>query len=193
MWHPAGKKALLRKMCFDSRRRIWIDAKTQTFGSFVELNAWLDARCRTLWSEIAHPDYTGVTLAEALEQEQIYLMPMPTPFDGYVEVVARVSSTCLVTVERNQYSVPCHLANSKAAIHLYADRVDVCTEKAIIARHQRLLGRDQVSKTGNTTFRCLKENRAPYATERRLPSCRCPLPNCKPLYVTGNGNKVIGL
>jgi hypothetical protein len=72
-------------------------------------------------------------------------MPMPTPFDAYVEVVARVSSTCLVTVERNQYSVPCHLANSKATIHLYADRVDVCTEKAIIARHQRLLGRDQVS------------------------------------------------
>jgi hypothetical protein len=32
-------------------------------------------------------------------------MPMPTPFDGYVEVVARVSSTCLVTVKRNQYSV----------------------------------------------------------------------------------------
>ena len=50
-----------------------------------------------------------------------------------------------MTVERNHYSVPCHLANSKATIHLYADRVDVCTEKAIIARHQRLLGRDQVS------------------------------------------------
>src|SRR5664280_428793 len=78
------------------------------------MNVWLDARCRSLWLEIAHPDYTGVTLADALEQEQIYLMPMPTPFDGYVEVIARVSSTCLVTVERNQYSVPCHLANSKA-------------------------------------------------------------------------------
>jgi len=120
-------------------------------------------------------------------------MPMPTPFDGYVEVVARVSSTCLVTVERNQYSVPCHLANSKATIHLYADRVDVCTEKAIIARHQRLLGRDQVSYDCNTIFRCLKENQAPYATERRLPICRCPLLSCKPLYDTGNGNKVIGL
>jgi len=109
------------------------------------MNAWLDVRCRTLWFEVEHPDYTGVTIADALDQEQIYLMPMPTPFDGYVEVIARVSSTCLVTVERNQYSVPCHLANSKATIHLYADRVDVCTEKAIIARHQRLLGRDQVS------------------------------------------------
>jgi hypothetical protein len=30
----------------DSRRRIWIEAGNQRFGSFVELNAWLAARCR---------------------------------------------------------------------------------------------------------------------------------------------------
>jgi len=91
------EKGIVEKNVQDSRRRVWIEAKTQVFSSFAELNAWLDVRCRTLWSEIEHPDYTAVTLAEALEQEQIYLMPMPTPFDGYVEVVARVSSTCLVT------------------------------------------------------------------------------------------------
>jgi hypothetical protein len=70
---------------------------------------------------------------------------MPTPFDGYVEVLARVSSTCLVTAERNQYSEPCHLANRKANVHLYADRIDACSENAVVARHQRLTGRDQVS------------------------------------------------
>jgi len=31
-------------------------------------------------------------------------MPMPAPFDGYVETLARVSSTCLVSVQRNRYS-----------------------------------------------------------------------------------------
>jgi hypothetical protein len=139
------EKGIVERNVQDSRRRIWIDAKTQSFSSFAELNAGLDLRCRTLWAEIEHPEYRGVTIADALEQEQIYWMPMPTPFDGYVEVLARVSSTCLVTAERNQYLVPCHLANSKASIHLYADRVDVYTEHAIIARHQRLLGRDQVS------------------------------------------------
>jgi len=40
--------------------------------------------------EIEHPNYAGITLAAALEQEQLSLMPMPTPFDGYVEIVARV-------------------------------------------------------------------------------------------------------
>jgi len=160
-------------MCFDSRRRIWIDAKTQSFSSFAELNTWLDQRCRSLWSELPHPDYTGVTIAEALMQEQIYLMPMPTPFDGYVEVVARVSSTCLVTVERNPYSAPWDLANSKATIHLYADKVDVCTEHAIIARHRRLLGRDQVSYDWQHYIPLLE--RKPGALRNGAPFAELPL------------------
>lgn len=139
------EKGIVEKNVQDARRRVWIEAKTQCFASFEALNGWLDERCRALWSTVEHPDYAGICVAEVLEQEQIYLMPMPTPFDGYVELLARVSSTCLVTVERNQYSVPCHLANSKAAIRLYADRLDVCTEQAVVARHTRLLSRDQVS------------------------------------------------
>ncbi len=122
-----------------------MDAKAQRFGSFDELNVWLEARCRALWAEIQHPDYAGITVADALEQEQMYLMPMPAPFDGYVEVLARVSSTCLVTVQRNRYSVPCHLANHRVAIHLYPNRIEVSSESAIIACHTRLIERDQVS------------------------------------------------
>jgi hypothetical protein len=34
MWPPVGKKALLKRMCFDSRRSVRIDAKTQILGSF---------------------------------------------------------------------------------------------------------------------------------------------------------------
>ena len=139
------EKGIVEKNVRDARHRVWIEAKNQCFSTFAELNSWLDIRCRTLWSEVEHPDYSGITVADALEQEQLYLMPMPTPFDGYVEFIARVTSTCLVTVERNQYSVPCHLANSRATIHLYSDKLDVCSEDAIIARHDRLLGRDQVS------------------------------------------------
>ena len=139
------EKGIVEKNVQDARRRIWIEAKTQCFSTFEELNVWLELRCRALWSEIEHPNYAGITVADALEQEQIYLMPMTTPFDGYVEFLARVSSTCLVTVERNQYSAPCHLANSKAIIRLYSDRLEVCDENAVLAHHQRLLGRDQVS------------------------------------------------
>jgi transposase len=139
------EKGVVEKNVQDSRRRIWMDAKAQRFSSFDELNVWLEARCRALWSEIQHPDYAGITVADALEQEQVYLMPMPTPFDGYIEVLARVSSTCLVTVQRNRYSVPCHLANHKVAAHLYPDRIEVSSENAIVACHTRLFDRDQVS------------------------------------------------
>lgn len=127
------EKGIVEKNVQDARRRVWIEAKAQCFSSFAELNAWLDARCRALWLAVDHPDYAGITVAEVLEQEQIYLMPMPTPFDGYVELLARVSSTCLVTVERNQYSVPCHLTNSKITLRLYADRLAICTEQAVVA------------------------------------------------------------
>ena len=51
----------------------------------------------------------------------------------------------LVTVQRNRYSVPCHLANQQVAIHLYPDRIEVSSENAIVACHTHLLDRDQVS------------------------------------------------
>ncbi len=51
----------------------------------------------------------------------------------------------LLTGSTNRYSVPCHLANHKVAIHLYPDRIEVSVENAIVACHTRLLDRDQVS------------------------------------------------
>jgi len=100
-------------------------------------------RCRALWSELAHPDNAGITVADALAQEQPYLMAMPTPFDGYVETTGRVSSTCLVSVDKNRYSVPCRLANRIVSIHLYADRVTFYDDSGWVASHRRLLDRDQ--------------------------------------------------
>ena len=65
-------------------------------------------------------------------------MPMPTPFDGYVEKPARVSSTCLVAVARNRYSVPCELAGQMVSTRLYPGRVVVVADDAIVAGHERL-------------------------------------------------------
>ena len=49
-----------------------------------------------------------------------------------------------MAVDRNQYSAPCRLANGRADIHLYSDKVDIHAENALVARHTRLPGRDQV-------------------------------------------------
>lgn len=100
-----------------------LEAQNRQFGSFAELNAWLGERCRSLWSELRHPEHGQFSVADMLELERAEMMPVPTPFDGYVETEARVSSTCLVRVARNRYSVPCELAGQRVSTRLYPDRV----------------------------------------------------------------------
>ena len=131
------EKGRVEKNVQDSRRRIWLDAGQQRFGSFVELNAWLAERCRALWEEVRHPEHGQFSVAEMLEHERPHLMPMPTSFDGYIEKPARVSSTCLVSVARNRYSVPCEWAGQRVSTRLYPGRVMVVADEAIVADHER--------------------------------------------------------
>ena len=138
------EKGVVEKNVQDSRRRIWIEAQSIKWGSFAELNAWLAERCRALWEEIRHPDYKQFSVAEMLEQERTELMPMPTVFDGYVERSAKVSSTCLVVVAKNRYSVPCELAGQRVSTRLYPSRVEVASDEAIVASHERLANRGHI-------------------------------------------------
>ena len=138
------EKGVVEKNVQDSRRRIWLDAQKIQWASFAELNAWLGERCRALWSEVAHPEFKAFSVLEMLEQERGEMMPMTTAFDGYVEKSARVSSTCLVTVARNRYSVPCELANARVSTRLYPNRVDIATADAVVASHERLADRGHI-------------------------------------------------
>ena len=134
------EKGVVEKNVQDSRRRIWLDAQNERFGSFAELNVWLGGRCRALWGELHHPEYKGLTVAEVLEQERAEMMPMLTPFDGYVEKPARVSSTCMVAGHRHRYSVPCELVGQWLSVRLYHDRVVMVAGSSIVACHERLSG-----------------------------------------------------
>ena len=138
------EKGVVEKNVQDSRRRIWLDAQKQRFSSFAELNAWLGERCRALWSEIRHPEHPQFSVAEMLEQERAEMMPMPTAFDGYVEKSAKVSSTCLVAVARNRYSVPCEFAHQRVSTRLYPTHVSVVANDAVVASHERLSDRGQI-------------------------------------------------
>jgi transposase len=139
------EKGRVEKNVQDSRRRIWIEAARQRWASFEQLNAWLALRCRALWAEIRHPEHAAFSVAEMLEHERPQLMPMPEPFDGYVENPARVASTCLVTVLRNRYSVPCELAGQMVSTRLYPTRVVVVADDRIVAGHTRLSDRGQTA------------------------------------------------
>jgi transposase len=137
------EKGRVEKGVQDARRRIWQDAHEHDFGSFTELNAWLGTQCLAAW-EAPHPELSGVTIREAWTQERPQLMPMPTPFDGYVEVPARVSSTSLVSAARNRYSVPCAFAGHRVSVRLYPERVVIVADQHVIAEHPRAVDRDHV-------------------------------------------------
>ena len=137
------EKGRVEKSVQDTRRRIWQDAQQQRFGSFAELNAWLATQCLAAW-EAPHPELTGLTIRDAWLQERPQLMPMPTPFDGYVELPARVSSTSLVSVARNRYSVPCAWAGHRVSVRLYPERVVIVADQGVVATHPRAVERDHV-------------------------------------------------
>ena len=137
------EKGVVEKNVQDSRRRIWQDAGRERFGSLVALNAWVGTRCRALWGEVRHPEHREFSVAEMLEHEQPHLMPMPAAFDGYVESLGRVSSTCLISVQRNRYSVPCDLVGQMVSVRVYPQRVEVVASEILVATHERLTERGQ--------------------------------------------------
>ena len=137
------EKGVVEKNVQDSRHRIWQDAAKERFGSFTELNLWLLAKCRTLWHELRHTEYGDLTIAEMLEHEQPSLMPMVTPFDGYVETLGKVSSTCLVSFDRSRYSAPCELVGQTVGIHVYPERIDFVAHDTVVTSHSRCFERNQ--------------------------------------------------
>src|SRR3546814_4034674 len=69
------------------------------------LPIWLEAECRRWAERQAHPEQGELTVAQALEIERSALQPMLGPFDGFNESEHAVTGTCLISFDRNRYSV----------------------------------------------------------------------------------------
>jgi hypothetical protein len=123
--------------------REWLFTPRASFDDFKALNQWLEKRCQELASR-SHPEQTSRTIAECFAQEQSLLMPVKASFDGYIEKAKRVSSLCLVSIDRNRYSVPAELANKVVSVRLTADRVSVVADGQLITEHPRSFGRDNL-------------------------------------------------
>lgn len=138
--NPAAgwEKGQVEKNVRDARHRLW-----QVMPAFPDLDAvniWLEQRCKALWTETRHGSLPG-TIADAWEAEKPALMPLPTAFDGYVEQSKRVSPTCLITFERNRYSVPASFANRPVSLHIYPERLVIVAEGHVVCEHQRIIER----------------------------------------------------
>ena len=123
--------------------REWLFTPLARFTSFIELNDWLATRCKEL-AQRKHPTQRHRTIAECFADEQPLLRPITASFDGYIEHMLRVSSTCLVNVDRNRYSVPAIYASKAVSVRITADKVRVVANGEVIAAHSRAYGRDQL-------------------------------------------------
>lgn len=123
--------------------REWLFTPPPRFQDVGELNAWLAQRCQVLAGR-KNPQQTSRTIADGLDEEQGLLNPVKAEFDGYVEKMLRVSSTCLVSVDHNRYSVPAEWANRVLSVRITADRLRIVAEGYVVAEHPRCFGRDQL-------------------------------------------------
>ena len=138
--NPASgwEKGQVEKNVQDARPRLW--QPMPSFPDLAALNAWLEQRCMEFWREIPHGSLPG-SIADVWADEQAALMPLPPAFDGFVEQSKRVSPTCLISFERNRYSVPASFANRPVSLRIYPTRLVVAAEGQIICEHPRVIQR----------------------------------------------------
>src|SRR5580693_850343 len=90
-------------------------------------------------------------ISDVWSEEAQHLMPLPRPFDGFVEHTKRVTPTCLIHLERNRYSVPASFANRPVSVRIYPERVVVAAEGQVLCEHPRIIDRSH-NKPGRTIY-----------------------------------------
>ena len=138
--NPAAgwEKGQVEKNVRDARHRMW--QVMPAFADLAALNTWLEERCKLLWDETAHGTLPG-SIAEVWAAEKASLMPLPVMFDGFVEERKRVSPTCLISFDRNRYSVPASFANRPVSLRIYPERLVVVAEGHVVCTHGRIIER----------------------------------------------------
>lgn len=105
-----------------------------------------------------HPSETTRTIADCFSDEQPLLRPITAEFDGYVEHFLRVSSTCLLRVNRNNYSAPAVWVGKIVSVKVTADRLRVVADGDISRNMNVALVEISLSLILGTTCLCWKEN-----------------------------------
>lgn len=83
-----------------------------------------------------------VTIAAAFTNELPHLMGLPAePFDPARLLTARVDNRARVSVRQCYYSVPARYAGRRLSVRLSARTVEVLDGAAVVARHDRAIGR----------------------------------------------------
>ena len=113
------------------------------FATWDDLNAWLEEQCRKRQAEILRGH--SQTIGERLERDLEAMAPLPpAPFEACDQATGRVSSQALVRYRTNDYSGPVAYGHRDVWIRGYVDRVVIGCGGAVIARHPRCYGREDM-------------------------------------------------
>lgn len=124
--------------------REWLFVPRLKFADMATLNVHLRTSCLELAKTRKHPEHKEFSIREVFNnQEKMTLRPLTPMFDGYSERSCKVSATCLISFDRNRYSVDCRYAHHAVSVRAYATQVDIVAEGKIIATHIRQFGRDK--------------------------------------------------
>jgi transposase len=111
--------------------------------TLAELNAWLEDQCIAHARRTQHPEFKDRTIWEVFQDERASPMELRGPFDGFVEKAVRASTTCLISADRNRYSVDARAAGRMVLVRSHAERVVVLLDGEMVANHQRSFKHEQ--------------------------------------------------
>ena len=112
--------------------------------SLAELNTWLADQCVAYAKRTRHPEFKDRAVWEVFQDERSSLIPMRAPFDGFVEKAVRASTTCLISADRNRYSVDARAAGRMVLVRSHAERIVVLLDGETVADHQRSFKHEQI-------------------------------------------------
>jgi len=104
---------------------------------------------------------------DLFEEERGRLRPLnPSPYDVARIFTVRASSQFRIRLDTNRYSVPAEYANTRVTVKAYPDRIVICRDEAVIARHRRSYDRRQDLEDPDHPKALLSQRRT--AREQRL-------------------------
>ena len=135
------EKGQVEKQVCTSRRNFF--TPLVQVNTLDELNQQLEQGCVDWAKKTRHPEKKEETVWSVYEEEKQRLVPYQSAFNGYKLVPTSVSSTCMVEVNTNSYSVDCHYVRKAVEVRVYAKRVTVYYGDTLIAEHDRTFKRHQ--------------------------------------------------
>ena len=112
-------------------------------ADYDELNAVLRERVLAWAASARHPVFKERMILEVFEEERLALVTAQGPFRGFHEITAAVSKTCLVSFDRNRYSVSATAVGRPVQIRAYASRIVILQNGLVVGEHARAFGRDR--------------------------------------------------